>query len=97
MFDFVVFCLLSFSYGCFRSRYPPGHVPTPVVEAISAILKDIDRDLPYGVFGSYGWSGEAVGAMQNRLKDAGFKSAFDPISLKFKPTDDMIEVLSTCR
>jgi flavorubredoxin len=68
-----------------------------VVEAISAILKDIDRDLPYGVFGSYGWSGEAVGAMQNRLKDAGFKSAFDPISLKFKPTDDMIEVLSTCR
>ena len=37
-----------------------GHVPTPVSEAIGAILKTDARHLPYGVFGSYGWSGEAV-------------------------------------
>jgi len=69
-----------------------GHTPTPVSEALGAILKGIERDVPYGVFGSYGWSGEAVAAMQNRLIDGGFKPAFDPISLKFKPTPDMIEV-----
>jgi len=71
-----------------------GHVPTPVSEAIGAILKTDARDLPYGVFGSYGWSGEAVPAMQNALRDGGFlNAAFDPVSLKFTPTDEMMELL----
>jgi len=73
-----------------------GHIPTPVSEAIGAILKNIDRNTPYGVFGSYGWSGEAVPAMSESLKDGGFlNQAFDPVSLKFKPTDDLIELLES--
>lgn len=71
-----------------------GHMPTPVSEAIGAILKQGNRDQPYGVFGSYGWSGEAVPAMQASLQDGGFMNkAFEPISLKFKPTPDMVELL----
>lgn len=59
-----------------------GHIPTPVSEAIGAILKNIDRNTPYGVFGSYGWSGEAVPAMSESLKDGGFlNQAFDPVRL----------------
>lgn len=44
------------------------------------------RELPCGVFGSFGWSGEAVDEMESRLKDAGFAFAFKPIRVKFKPT-----------
>lgn len=49
------------------------------------ILNDSDaRDKPCGVFGSFGWSGEAVDEMEQRLKDAGFAFAFPPIRCKFK-------------
>ena len=48
------------------------------------IRDDSARTKPCGVFGSFGWSGEAVDEMQERLTDAGFKFAFDPIRVKFK-------------
>jgi len=49
--------------------------------------------VPCGVFGSYGWSGEAVEEMQMRLKDGGFSFAFDPIRCKFTPTQAVVEEL----
>jgi hypothetical protein len=44
------------------------------------------RELPCGVFGSFGWSGEAVDEMEAKLKDGGYGFAFQPIKVKFKPT-----------
>ena len=44
------------------------------------------REQPCGVFGSFGWSGEAVDEMEARFKDSGFGFAFNPIRVKFKPT-----------
>ena len=41
---------------------------------------------------SFGWSGEAVDLIEGRLKDAGFKFAFDPIRCKFKPTEQTLHV-----
>jgi hypothetical protein len=38
------------------------------------------------VFGSFGWSGEAVDEMEAKLKDGGYGFAFKPIKVKFKPT-----------
>jgi flavorubredoxin len=44
-------------------------MPTPVQEALGAILQNSDaRKKPCGVFGSFGWSGEAVDMMQSALK-----------------------------
>ena len=40
-----------------------------VQTALGAIVRDsAARELPCGVFGSFGWSGEAVDELENRLK-----------------------------
>lgn len=49
------------------------------------------RELPCGVFGSFGWSGEAVDEMESKLKDGGYGFAFQPIKVKFKPTTKVSE------
>lgn len=60
-----------------------------VKEALGVVLTlPADRRRPCGVFGSFGWSGEAVDELQFRLKDSGFPIAFDPIRAKFRPTED---------
>jgi flavorubredoxin len=49
------------------------------------ILQDSDtRSKPCGVFGSFGWSGEAVDEMEQLLKDGGYSFAFPAIRCKFK-------------
>ena len=69
-----------------------GHMPTQVQTVLGAILKATEaRGLPCGVFGSFGWSGEAVDKMEGRLRDAGFRFAFDAIRCKFKPTEATLQ------
>lgn len=69
-----------------------GHMPTQVQTALGAILRSQKaKDLPCGVFGSFGWSGEAVDMMESRLKDGGFRFAFPTIRCKFKPTDAVLQ------
>ena len=61
--------------------------------ALGAILRASEaKALPCGVFGSFGWSGEAVDEMESRLRDAGFKFGFEPIRVKFKPTAGQLQV-----
>ncbi len=62
-----------------------GHAPTPIVSALGALLAEGDRKNPIGIFGSYGWSGEAIDLLENKLRDGGFKFAFDPIKIQFSP------------
>ena len=62
-----------------------GHAPTPVVSALGTLLAEGDRSKPVGVFGSYGWSGEAVDLLEKKLRDGGFSFGFDPIRIKFSP------------
>jgi flavorubredoxin/flavin reductase (DIM6/NTAB) family NADH-FMN oxidoreductase RutF len=70
-----------------------GHMPTQVQSALGAILRMSDaRALPCGVFGSYGWSGEAVDEIEKRLKDGGFKFGFPTIRCKFSPTEAMLQL-----
>lgn len=62
-------------------------MPTQVQSALGTILRESRaKQLPCGVFGSYGWSGEAVDEMNQRLRDGGFSFAFEPIKVKFRPT-----------
>ena len=45
------------------------HVRMQVQTALGAIVRAPQaRELPCGVFGSFGWSGEAVDELENRLK-----------------------------
>lgn len=64
-----------------------GHMPTQVLTALGAVMREPGaKEQPCGVFGSFGWSGEAVDEMEARLKNAGFAFAFDAVRVKFKPT-----------
>ena len=69
-----------------------GTLPTPVQTALGAIVKEADLEKPCGAFGSFGWSGEAVEMISKRLTDAGFKSAFEPLRCKFKPTAETLQL-----
>ncbi|CAD5957515.1 Putative diflavin flavoprotein A 6 [Planktothrix tepida] len=71
-----------------------GHAPTQVQTALGVILNTASTNKLAGVFGSYGWSGEAIDLLEGRLKDAGYKFGFEPIRVKFAPTD---VTLHTCK
>lgn len=59
-------------------------------DAMGVILQDVDaRPKPCGVFGSFGWSGEAIDEMEQLLKDGGFKFAFPTMRCKFKVSNPL--------
>jgi flavorubredoxin/flavin reductase (DIM6/NTAB) family NADH-FMN oxidoreductase RutF len=64
-----------------------GHAPTPIQTALGIVLGTAQKTQLAGVFGSFGWSGEAIDLLEGKFKDAGFKLGFEPIRVKFKPTD----------
>ena len=68
-----------------------GHAPTPIVSALGSILSEGDRAKPIGIFGSFGWSGEAIDLLESKLKDGGFKLSFEPIKVKFSPNKPKIK------
>ncbi len=68
-----------------------GHAPTQIQTALGIVLNTVSKDKLAGVFGSFGWSGEAIDFLESRLKDAGYKFGFAPIRVKFKPDDMMIQ------
>ncbi len=68
-----------------------GHAPTPIVTALGSVLSEGDREKPIGIFGSFGWSGEAIDMLESKLKDGGFDFSFDPIRVKFSPNKPKIK------
>lgn len=68
-----------------------GHIPTQVQTALGIVLSTAAKSKLAGVFGSYGWSGEAVDDIESKLKDAGYRFGFDTIRAKFKPTDATLQ------
>lgn len=68
-----------------------GHAPTQVQTALGIVLGTAEKTQLAAVFGSYGWSGEAIDLLEQKIKDAGFRFGFDPIRVKFKPTDSTLK------
>lgn len=64
-----------------------GHMPTQVQTGLGTVLSSATKSKLAGVFGSYGWSGEAIDEIESKLQDAGYRFGFDTIRVKFKPTD----------
>jgi flavorubredoxin/flavin reductase (DIM6/NTAB) family NADH-FMN oxidoreductase RutF len=70
-----------------------GHAPVQIQTALGIVLSTASKSKLAGVFGSFGWSGEAVDLLETKLRDAGYRFGFEPIRVKFSPT---AEVLQQC-
>jgi len=70
-----------------------GHAPTQIQTALGIVLANAEKTKLAGVFGSFGWSGEAIDLLEGKFKDAGYQMGFEPIRVKFKPTE---VTLKTC-
>jgi flavin reductase (DIM6/NTAB) family NADH-FMN oxidoreductase RutF/flavodoxin len=68
-----------------------GHAPTQIQTALGIVLSTAAKTKVAGVFGSYGWSGEAVDMVESKLQDSGYRLGFETIRTKFKPTDETLQ------
>ncbi len=68
-----------------------GHAPTQIQTALGIVLATAAKTKLAGVFGSYGWSGEAIALLENKLKDAHYSFGFEPIRVRFSPTTDTLK------
>lgn len=68
-----------------------GHAPTQIQTALGIILANAAKTKLAGVFGSYGWSGEAIALLENKLRDAHYSFGFEPIRVCFSPTTTVLK------
>ena len=68
-----------------------GHAPTQIQTALGIILSTAAKTKLAGVFGSYGWSGEAVDLIENKFKDANYRLGFESIRVRFTPTPEILQ------
>ena len=68
-----------------------GHAPSPIMFALEIILSTAAKTKLAGVFGSYGWSGEAIDLIESKLRNAGYRFGFEPIRIKFNPTEQVLK------
>jgi flavorubredoxin/flavin reductase (DIM6/NTAB) family NADH-FMN oxidoreductase RutF len=68
-----------------------GHAPTQIQTALGIVLSTAAKTKLAGVFGSYGWSGEAIDLLENKLKDANYRLGFDTIRVRFSPTPYVLQ------
>ena len=59
----------------------------PVWDLMSHISPIINRGKPAGAFGSYGWSGEAVGLLEERLRGLQLKVPLPGLRVNFAPSE----------
>ncbi|AFY72137.1 beta-lactamase domain protein (plasmid) [Thalassoporum mexicanum PCC 7367] len=68
-----------------------GHAPTQIQTALGIVLSAAAKTKLAGVFGSYGWSGEAIDLLEGKLRDANYRFGFQPIRVKFSPTESVLQ------
>ncbi|BAZ45756.1 flavoprotein [Chondrocystis sp. NIES-4102] len=68
-----------------------GHAPTQIQTALGILLGNVAKTKLAGVFGSYGWSGEAIDMLESKLRDAHYSFGFEPIRVRFSPTVATLE------
>ena len=68
-----------------------GHAPAQIQTALGLVLSTARKTKLAGVFGSYGWSGEAVDLIEGKLQDANYRFGFAPLRVRFSPTAETLE------
>ena len=71
-----------------------GHAPVQIQTALGLILANVPKTKLVGVFGSYGWSGEAIDQLERKLKDASYPFGFEPLRVRFSPDGAALEACS---
>ncbi len=66
-------------------------IPPPIWELFAYLNTVKLKTNIAGVFGSYGWSGEACKMAEDRLKGIGFKFPVPPVRACFKPSAEALE------
>ncbi|MEM9949939.1 MAG: diflavin flavoprotein [Cyanobacteria bacterium P01_D01_bin.36] len=69
-----------------------GHAPTQIQTALGVVLSAASKTKLAGVFGSFGWSGEAIDLLEGKFKDAGYSFGFEPIRVKFTPDASTLQM-----
>jgi flavin reductase (DIM6/NTAB) family NADH-FMN oxidoreductase RutF/flavodoxin len=62
-----------------------GHAPVQIQSALGILLSAAAKSKLAAVFGSYGWSGEAIDLLEQKLRDARYRFGFEPIRVRFSP------------
>ncbi|WP_330204654.1 diflavin flavoprotein [Cyanobacterium sp. Dongsha4] len=62
-----------------------GHAPVQIQTALGIILNTATKNKLAGVFGSYGWSGEAVDIIEGKLRDANYRFGCETLRIRFTP------------
>ena len=68
-----------------------GHAPVQIQTALGAILASAEKTKLVGVFGSYGWSGEAIDIIEGKLRDGNYAFGFETIRVRFSPDESVLE------
>lgn len=68
-----------------------GDALPPIWDILTHLNPVIHRNKPAGVFGSYGWSGEAVGNLTARMEQLKLKLPLAGLKIRFKPSDDQLK------
>ncbi len=71
-----------------------GHAPAQIQTALGLVLSTARTTKLAGVFGSYGWSGEAIDLIEGKLQDSNYRFGFTTLRVRFSPTE---EILQQCR
>jgi flavorubredoxin/flavin reductase (DIM6/NTAB) family NADH-FMN oxidoreductase RutF len=72
-----------------------GHAPTQIQTALGLILSAASKTKLAGVFGSYGWGGEAIDILESKLLNAGYPLGFETLRCKFTPTEEILRDCTT--
>ncbi|MBE9175414.1 diflavin flavoprotein [Synechocystis salina LEGE 06155] len=72
-----------------------SHAPVQIQTALGIVLSSATKTKLAGVFGSYGWSGEAIDLIETKLKDGGYRFGFETIRIQFSPGLDAINTCTT--
>jgi flavorubredoxin/flavin reductase (DIM6/NTAB) family NADH-FMN oxidoreductase RutF len=70
-----------------------GHAPIQIQSALGTVMTTAAKTKLAGVFGSYGWSGEALDLLEQKLQDGGYHFGFEPLRVQFSPD---ATALQTC-
>jgi flavorubredoxin/flavin reductase (DIM6/NTAB) family NADH-FMN oxidoreductase RutF len=68
-----------------------GHAPVQIETALGIVLANAAKTKLAGVFGSYGWSGEAIDLIEEKLRDGNYRLGFETIRVRFTPTKSVLE------
>lgn len=68
-----------------------GHAPVQIQTTLGLILNAAPKTKLAGVFGSFGWSGEAIDLIEGKLRDANYRFGFQTIRVRFTPKQDDLD------